>query len=339
MVKIFYKKEASKIVMLVIFSLISTCLFLEATFRIVYPIKFQIFINHSTKSWVDSDNILNTKVARSSKTLGYEWIANSEHNWVKINSLGMLDRERSRYKSKDVYRIICLGDSTTANAEYVKMLEELLNRNIKKKRFEVWNCGVTGYNAIQYCRALQEKWLKYEPDMVIIGFCLNDFVATPLVVKEQNKLVGYFPHKEISSAVNPILLKHSALYRFIVMRMFFSKTNNYFEETVETTSLYLQKTKELLTVKNMRFLIVILGLTEPLENYKQSWGIGYVQIKKIIDEHHIESLDMGPIFKNNDPKSLRLNDELHFNEKGSQIVAKAIYDYIQQNVDKLGYSQ
>ena len=339
MAKIFHKKLVFEIFIWTIFSLISICLLLEAVFRVIYPVKLQSLISRSTKSWTDSDNILNTKVARPSKTLGFEWMPNSRHNWVNTNSLGMLDKERSSYKPKDVYRIVCLGDSTTANSQYVRMLEELLNRNIKTRRFEVWNCAVTGYNAIQYCRALQEKWLRYDPDMVIIGFCLNDFDVTLVVLKEQNQLVGYFPYREILPAVNPVLLKHSALYRFIVMKMFYPKNPDYRRDIIETTSSYLQKTKEQLASKNIHFFIVILGLTEPLENYKQSWGKNYIQIKYIVNKYQIESLDTMPFFQNSNPESLKLSDELHFNEKGSQIVAEAIYGYVHENADKLGCSK
>jgi len=75
----------------------------------------------------------------------------------------MLDKERTKDKPKETYRIICLGDSTTANSEYAAILEELLNKNTKKYSFEVWNCAVKGYSATQYYQALKEKWLRYNP--------------------------------------------------------------------------------------------------------------------------------------------------------------------------------
>ena len=338
--KIIYKKEFFKIIVLVILSLILILLFLEIAFRIIHPIKFETFISYTTRRWLGGDAFLNTKIARSSNTLGYEWIPGSECNSWKINSLGMLDKERSIDKPKDVYRIICLGDSTTANSEYVKILEGLLNKNIKAKKFEVWNCGVTGYNAIQYCRALQGKWIKYNPDMVIIGFCLNDFSVTPLVTKERDTVVGYFPHKEISSTVNPFLLKNSALYRFIVMRILFKNNlNSSDEDTTKSVSSNLNKTKKLLATKDISFLLVILGVSEPLKDWKQHLQTGYAQIREIINYYNIESLDTVPIFLNNNPSALKAMDQEHFNEKGSQLVAQAIYDYIQQNADKLRYSQ
>jgi lysophospholipase L1-like esterase len=329
---VFFKKELLKIITLVIFSISLTFLGLELVFRIIYPVNFQFFINHSTKDWTDSDIFLSNQVARSSKTLGYEWVPNSKRGWMNINSLGMLDRERQKYKPKDIYRIICLGDSTTANSDYVRILEKLLNKNEGREKFEVWNCAVTGYNIIQYCRALEEKWLKYKPDMIIIGFCLNDFDTTPLAVRENNHVVGYFPRKEILPTVSPFLLKHSGLYRFIVMRLFFSKSYDYSKEIIKTGRYYLQEIKEVLSTKRIRFVIVILGLTERFEDCPLMWKSNYNQIKEIINDYNIESLDMVSIFQRSNPESLRLHDELHFNEKGSQIVAEAIYVYLKQNL-------
>lgn len=68
---------------------------------------------------------------------------------VRINSLGFRDREYSVQKPPGVFRILCLGDSTTfghwlpVEKTYSKVLEELLNRIWKSSgmRFEVINAG------------------------------------------------------------------------------------------------------------------------------------------------------------------------------------------------------
>lgn len=326
------KKEWVKIFLLVVISISLTFLILELSFRVFCPVNFYSFISHSTKSWTDADVILNRQAVRISRTLGYEWVPNVQKGWLRTNSLGMYDRQRQKYKPPGTYRIICLGDSTTANSDYVRMLEALLNRG--EQRYEVWNCAVTKYNLIQYCRALKEKWIKFDPDMVIIGFCLNDFTPTPLVVKEDNRIVGYFPDEEVLPAVNPFLLKHSALYRFIAAKLFFSKNVDYSEKMIQTSRAYLRQTKDLLSAKNARFLIVILGLTKRFEENPKTWRDNYVQIKQIINDYSINSLDTVPLFQQNNPESLMLHDELHFNQKGSTIVAETIYAYLKQKLKK-----
>ncbi|MBU1912196.1 MAG: SGNH/GDSL hydrolase family protein [Candidatus Omnitrophica bacterium] len=291
-------------------------------------------MTHNTKDWSRSDIFLNNKITRPSRTLGYEWLPNAKSGWMKTNSLGMLDKERIKFKPDGAYRIICLGDSTTANSDYVKILEGLLNKNKNPEKFEVWNCAVTGYGAIQYSRALEEKWMQYNPDMVIVGFCLNDFVSTPLVTMEQNTLVGYFPHREILPNVSPFLLKHSALYRFAIMRIFFLKNKNYedyYKDIVEATRHHIQKMRKLCLTSETRFLIVILGITRRFEDCDPYLRRSYAEIKEIITECNIESLDTVPVFQKNDPESLMLSDELHFNRRGNEIVADEIYRYLTQN--------
>jgi lysophospholipase L1-like esterase len=316
---------------LVIFSFGLVLCAAELVFRFIYPVRFASFIDHSTKDWFDSDIFLASRVTRPSQILGYEWMPNVKNGWLTTNSLGMYDRERQKIKPRDTYRIICLGDSTTANEDWVRFLEESLNRNSKDRKFEVWNCGVTGYNLLQYCRAIQEKWLACDPDMVIIGFCLNDFDTTPLVVREGDVMVGYFPSREILPIANPFLFKHSALYRFIMMRIFFSTPRGDPENIINASRNYrnyLQQTENLLSAKKVNFLIVILGLTKEFSQCPQQWQNSYKQIKELVREYNIDSLDMVPVFQSNNPISLMREDELHFNEKGSQLVAQEIYAYL-----------
>lgn len=334
-------KELLNKVALVVFSISFMLLCLELFFRITLPIKFKSFINHATLVWTNPDTFLNDKVVRPSATLGYEWIPGSHAGWVQVNSLGMLGEERTRQKPKGVYRIICLGDSTIANANYssayVSLLEKLLNSNNSPRKFEVWNCGVAGYGAIQYCRALKEKWINYEPDMVIIGFCLNDFDTTPLLVKEKNNFVGYFPYKEILPKINPFLFRHSALYRFFINKLFFLKKEYSDNSPFKVAGSSLKEVKSLLSGKNIRLMIVILGLAERFNNYQLQWKSNYEEIKKIINDCNIESLDIVPIFENNSPESLKetAGDEIHFNLRGNQVIADAIYAYLQHNFKEI----
>ena len=319
-----------KRITLVIFLIIFTFLILELTFRSFGLVRFQSFIEHSTQTWeYSSESCFSESYFVPSRTLGYEMVPNSKR--LETNSLGMKDRERTKDKAAGIYRIICLGDSTTANSDYVNILERLLNEKEAEGEFEVWNCGVMGYNTAQYCQALEEKWLKYNPDMVIVGFCLNDFDTTPLVIREHNQLIGYFPYREILPEVNPFLLRYSALYRFIIMKLFFSKGEHY-NDAIKQVRLSLRETKRLLAAKDVRFLIVILGIVERMEDSR--WRENYMEIKKIIKDYHIESLDIVPLFEKNGPETLRWliqNDKIHFNKKGSQIVAEAIYPYLKQD--------
>lgn len=55
-------------------------------------------------------------------------------------------------------------------------------------KFEVWNCGVHGYGVNQYYQAMLEKVPAANPDLVIAGFCLNDFCELPVVMRDRRGL-------------------------------------------------------------------------------------------------------------------------------------------------------
>lgn len=327
------EKEVYRCIIILIYSIIFIILILEIVLRFFSPSSSLLFKNHMTGLWYKRDFALNkngpVSIFRPSSSLGYELVPNSN---TEINSLGMIDKERAAKKAENTYRIICVGDSTTASSEYVSILEEILNKNKNGRKFEVWNCGVSGYGAVQYCQALKEKWLKYNPDMVIIGFCLNDFDTTPLFVREKNNLVAYYPHYEVLSRINPFLLSHSALYRFIIMRLFVPYKIDPYENIVEQSQLSIKNTANLMSEKKVGFLIVIFGLVEPLEKYP---GLerNYNNIKGIVKDCNIESIDMVPVFENYaELKQLQRfpGDELHFKKNGSEIIADAIYSYLNQ---------
>jgi lysophospholipase L1-like esterase len=105
--------------------------------------------------------------------------------WFKINSSGFRDHEFPLAKDEHVTRIISLGDSVTAGHGikdieqiYPRVLEDLLNQSGNHGRFEILNMGVNGYSTLQEVVTLEEKGIGLKPDIVMIGFCLNDFTSS-----------------------------------------------------------------------------------------------------------------------------------------------------------------
>jgi len=99
---------------------------------------------------------------------------------IKINSDGLRDDEYNINKSNNTFRIIILGDSFTFGLgvelkdTYAKVLEKKLNKLSKKTKYEVINFGTIGYNAKQEVELFKLKGIKYNPDLIIIGFLDND---------------------------------------------------------------------------------------------------------------------------------------------------------------------
>ncbi|MDO8445511.1 MAG: GDSL-type esterase/lipase family protein [Deltaproteobacteria bacterium] len=103
-----------------------------------------------------------------------------EREDIKINSRGFRDGEYPEEKSRNTLRIVGLGDSFTFGAgvklqdTYLKQLEKMLTEKSSFKTVEILNMGVPGYNTYQELIFMKEVGLRYKPDIVIVGFVLND---------------------------------------------------------------------------------------------------------------------------------------------------------------------
>lgn len=100
---------------------------------------------------------------------------------VKTNTEGFRDRDYPVHKGKDTVRIIGIGDSimfgqgVPEKDTYLSVLEMLLNNKYPQKKWEAINAAVPDYNAVMEVETLKTKGLRYRPDIVIMGYCTNDF--------------------------------------------------------------------------------------------------------------------------------------------------------------------
>ena len=86
-------------------------------------------------------------------------------------------RNKLSMQQKGSYRILCLGESTTAmrgNDSYPRQLEKILNQQNSKITFSVINKGVPGTDTEAIAEGLRDNLAKYKPDMVITMMGIND---------------------------------------------------------------------------------------------------------------------------------------------------------------------
>ncbi|MCZ7581821.1 MAG: SGNH/GDSL hydrolase family protein [Deltaproteobacteria bacterium] len=94
---------------------------------------------------------------------------------VTINRLGWRDRERQVEKSPGVFRIACVGGSNVYGAgvndseTWPAALERILARRAEAT-YEVWNLGVSGYNAAQMTVVGEQAIAEYHADLVLYSF-------------------------------------------------------------------------------------------------------------------------------------------------------------------------
>jgi lysophospholipase L1-like esterase len=98
---------------------------------------------------------------------------------VSLNDEGFRDDNFPNKKDPNIFRIICLGDSWTfgynldRNESYPRLLQVLLEQAFSNAHFEVINLGVIGYTSYQGANLIRRA-LELEPDLMIIGFAMND---------------------------------------------------------------------------------------------------------------------------------------------------------------------
>jgi hypothetical protein len=119
--------------------------------------------------------------------------ANFGHHSLRTNSEGLRsDREYSTTRLPNSIRIIGIGDSgmfgwnTDQNSDYMIQLETLLNKRGDGITYETINMGIPGYNTQQEVEMLRYKGLTYKPDIVIVGWCENDYDLPFCMAQEQN---------------------------------------------------------------------------------------------------------------------------------------------------------
>ena len=152
--------------------------------------------------------------------LGYEAVPNTEGR----NYLGVYGPDNLE-KSQGVYRILCLGDSVTDYDHFHPIVEDFFNNQKKSfsgiERFELWNAALEGYNILQYVQYVKFYAAKFDPDLIMINFCLNDLNAVTYVrYVYEDKVINYaYSLVDKQWWMNDFLSSKSALYRIIVFRL------------------------------------------------------------------------------------------------------------------------
>jgi lysophospholipase L1-like esterase len=128
------------------------------------------------------------------ETLGWRLQPGAESTWggvpVKINGKGLRGPELPYKKPEGATRILYLGDSVTfgfmlpRHEETFPYQVETLLEQQHNDPIETINAGVGGYSPWQEYRYFAQEGIKYDPDLVVVSFVLND-------VTEKFELIQY----------------------------------------------------------------------------------------------------------------------------------------------------
>jgi lysophospholipase L1-like esterase len=140
---------------------------------------------HARQTYLDlfcpmhSEDERKALLGRFSPTVPEEF-KNNPRWTVSFNSAGFRDDEFPATRSPDAIRIIALGDSWTfghnvaVDQGYPKRLEAMLRSEFPDKKIEVLNLAMLAYTSHEGLKLLQRKALALQPDIVLIGYSMND---------------------------------------------------------------------------------------------------------------------------------------------------------------------
>jgi len=146
---------------------------------------------------------------------------------VVTNSLGLRSPEISFQKGPTDLRVMCLGDSqvfgngVAQEETHAGRLESILRARMPGRHVDVINAGVAGYDTVQEVKLLERIAPSVKPDIVTIGFYLNDIVE---VGQSKDRYVidaqsGEFQRTGLIKQLTPYrliyLLKRSRVVTFV----------------------------------------------------------------------------------------------------------------------------
>ena len=276
-----------------------------------------------------------------------------------INAQGLNDRFYPLEKPRDTFRIAVVGDSTSfgwkvgAENSFPKILERLLNREMKGRHYEVINFSVPGYNTAQEYELIQTKVMSYHPDMVILVYCMNDTHLCNYI-KPKITVLNYLYHRsclirrllmkiDFNLVAHPILREYWFVFKQKVLGMF------YYQQTIcpspgldeaiyingnppRSGALVPQQYRYMLGYKNYRrHLMAIRDFLEQRHIVLVSCGFIDERAYKINEKLGIKPLiSFEQIVPPEDRLKVFLSKEdAHLNIVGNNLVARLLYEKLE----------
>jgi hypothetical protein len=192
-----------------------------------------------------SDDITWHKPGRSYVYLGYDPNQNLQYlNRVKWNKTGYFDHDYSVIKPADVYRVVLIGDSYVESVQvplgstFHKLTEEAVNKSgftLNNKRYEMIALGNSGFGQRENLDVLRTQGLKYDPDLVIVTLCGNDFCDDDPVLKRESILAG--------GTVTPIVRK-AANHGYFALAFMIKRIDDVYRNRIKISPELLQWSSE-----------------------------------------------------------------------------------------------
>lgn len=273
------------------------------------------------------------------------YVPNPEHPY--FNQFGFRDRPRQA-EDKTRPRFLVIGDSVVFGGGVVRddafpaRLEHHL-RSIPSAfdKAEVWNLGVSGYSTRNEVAFLERHGLQYEPDFVILGFCLNDFSRDSEELSQLEAIPGYANQRRVADSAGRYLFAHSDLLRLIAHRIGWLggiEEGAVPSEGVAEVAAAFDRLARLSEEHGFPVLVVIFPLLVPYGDYAfEAW---HQAVHVLAEVHGFPTLDLLPRFKRkygDDVGRVQTHhsDIIHLNEDGHDLAGRAAARFLSQRARRV----
>lgn len=320
-------KKFYKIILVNLSIFVVLLLFSEIFLRIY----FNIFINYNVEMWKYA-SILKKPI--ENEKLPFFHHSNKKGKFYNVeiatNSHGFRDFEYKMNKSQNQKRILILGDSFTLGwgvsflKTFPKQLEKRLNKSLNK--FEVINAGVGNYNSSMEVELFKLYGIKFNPDLVVLMFYINDVESTPKILSK----FSYFFKSNLylySFFFDSYLKIKTKTDREFEWKSYYSNIYNKENEALKQNANSLLELIRICKKKNIDLLFVNIPELRQLNNYEFLLSTNF--IKDIAKNNNIDFIDLYDIFKNYEARLLWVSDEdPHANSKANKIIGEELYKNI-----------
>lgn len=265
-----------------------------------------------------------------------------------INRDGFRDTNHDHLSKNN--RILLLGDSITFGTSvdqgsiYANQLEKKIN-TLSHIKYEIINESIFGYGGREELNVLKDIGLKYNPQIIILQFYMNDFFdCLPKEVSMKNtfialkniilnKSISYIKLRQLWDGFTYILVHD-------IRRKYFGNTlddqeprnvkkfllTNKINEEIEAFKLINLIRSEALN-KGIKFIILITP--HEIQLYKRDYDIINERFASFCSKYDIDFCD--PLLKmRNDPQKTKLFiDGLHFSKYGHQFITEFLFNKLQ----------
>ncbi len=273
--------------------------------------------------------------------LSYELVPNRTKDSVgaiiKTNSFGMRDDEPHAKSDTTLHRIAALGDSFTfgfgirGEDAYPNVLERKLNAEMGGRRFEVLNFGVGGYSTRDEALVLKYKAAEWNPDLIIIGYYLNDPEIDPI-----QPVHSYYQDVSWWQYSNVLRLVVKAKFHWDIKKYgggdYFRYLHAVDGRKWQSVVASFEEIKRIAAKRKTPVLLVIFPQikNKPWADYP--YHDLHHQVSAVANENGIDVIDLFHSYSRYPGNQLSTNyDNTHPSELGHILAANAIYRWIAAN--------